>query len=73
MSDRKLTKVVAGLFIAAMIMGPGPGLRLINPDPSDPDAVYTFLGIPTVYAWGLFWYLIQLVAILVAYRRLWRE
>ena len=56
-----------------MIMGPGPGLRLINPDPSDPDAVYTFLGIPTVYAWGLFWYLIQLVAILVAYRRLWRE
>ena len=42
MSDRKLTKVVAGLFIAAMIMGPGPGLRLINPDPSDPNAVYTF-------------------------------
>ena len=73
MSDRKLTKVVAGLFIAAMIMGPGPGLRLINPDPSDQDAVYTFLGIPTVYAWGLFWYLIQLAAILVAYRRLWRE
>lgn len=66
-------RLVIAAFVLAMLMGPGPGLRLINPDPSDPNAVFTFMGIPTVYAWGLFWYLVQLVAIIVAYKKLWRD
>ena len=56
-----------------MIMGPGPGLRLINPDATDPNASFTYMGIPTVYAWGLFWYAIQLIAIIIAYKKLWTE
>ena len=56
-----------------MIMGPGPGLRLINPDASDPNATFLFAGIPIIYAWGLFWYAIQLIAIIIAYKKLWKE
>jgi hypothetical protein len=73
MSDKSLRNLIIAAFVVAMIMGPGPGLRLINPDASDPNAIFTFLGIPTVYAWGLFWYVIQLIAIIVAYKKLWKE
>ena len=55
----------------AMLMGPGLGLRLVNPDPSDPNATYTVLGLPIIYVWGLFWYAVQLVAIVVAYKKIW--
>lgn len=63
--------VLIGLFLLAVFMGAGPGLRLINPDPDDPSATFTVLGLPTVYAWGLLWYVVQLAVIVVAYRRYW--
>ena len=73
LTDRSLKRLIISVFVLAMIMGPGPGLRLVNPDAADPSATFTFLGIPTIYAWGLFWYFIQLAAIIVAYKRLWKE
>ena len=73
MTNRRLRNAVIITFVLAMFMGPGPGLRLVNPDASDPGAMFTFAGIPIVYAWGLFWYFVQLIAIIVAYRKLWIE
>lgn len=73
MSERTLKHIVIAVFLLAMVMGPGPGLRLINPDASDPNATFTFAGIPILYAWGLFWYFVQLVAIIIAYKKLWKE
>jgi hypothetical protein len=73
LTDRSLKHLVISAFVVAMIMGPGPGLRLINPDASDPDATFLFAGIPIIYAWGLFWYAIQLIAIIIAYKKLWKE
>ena len=73
MTDRTIKRLVIAAFVLAMFMGPGPGLRLINPDPSDPNATFTFAGVPILYAWGLFWYFVQLVAIIIAYKKLWNE
>ena len=58
-------------MVFAMLMGPGPGLRFVNPDITDPNATYVFLGIPIIYAWGLFWFAIQIVIVLVAYFKVW--
>ena len=56
-----------------MLMGSGPGIRLFNPDISDPHAVFTIFGMPKIYVWGLFWYVIQLAALLVAYFKIWKN
>ncbi|MBN97632.1 MAG: hypothetical protein CME16_00070 [Gemmatimonadetes bacterium] len=61
------------LFLLAVFMGAGPGLRLINPDPLDPDAAFTALGLPVIYLWGLSWYAVQFAVILYAYLYCWRE
>ena len=73
MSRKKLGWLLFGLFCLALVMGPGPGNHLINPDPDDPEAARFFLGIPIVYAWALFWYGVQAIAVGTAYFKLWRD
>ena len=68
---RKLSILLTAIFLVSMFMGSGPGLHLINPDPTDPNAVFTFLGLPKIYAWGLLWYAVQLTVILIAYFKIW--
>jgi len=58
-------------FLLATLMGAGPGVYLINPDPADPGSRFLLAGVPIVYAWGLFWYAVQLGVVLVAYFCLW--
>lgn len=70
---QKLGRILAVAFVLALILGPGPGLRLINPDINDPNAAYTVFGLPKVYAWGLFWYGVELAIILTAYFKIWRS
>ena len=41
-----LAIVLSILFVLALVMGPGPGLYLVNPDPADPTATFAVLGIP---------------------------
>ena len=64
---------LAALFALALLMGPGPGIYLVNPDPSDSDAARFILGVPIVYAWAAFWFGVQALVILLAYRLLWRD
>ncbi len=56
-----------------MFMGPGPGLRLVNPEPNAPREALLFLGLPVIYAWGLFWYGVQAVVVITASITLWRS
>ena len=70
---RHLAVLLSCLFLLTMVMGSGPGLHLVNPDPGDPAAAFTLWGLPKLYVWGLSWYGVQLAVILVAYFKLWRS
>ena len=70
MDRKKLATLLTVIFLLAMFMGSGPGLRLINPDLGDPNAIFIILGLPKVYVWGLVWYGVQLSVILIAYFKL---
>jgi len=61
------------LLLVTMLMGVGPGLRLINPDPALPASRFSVFGLPRVYAWGLLWYALQLLVIFVACFTIWRS
>ena len=69
---RKLGALLTCLFLLAMVMGSGPGLRLVNPDPGDAATAFTLWGLPKLYVWGLLWYAAQLAVIVVAYFKVWR-
>ncbi len=70
---RHLAVLLTCLFLLTMVMGSGPGLHLVNPDPGDATTAFTVWGLPKLYAWGLLWYGAQLAVILVAYFKLWRS
>jgi hypothetical protein len=63
---KPLAWILAAVFVLSMIMGTGPGVALVN----RPHAIF---GVPLVYAWGIFWYLIQVVVALIAYFALWES
>ena len=76
MEDSKKRKLAISLSVAmvvAMLMGPGPGLRLINPDINSASPSFTIAGIPVIYVWGLFWFVVQITIIVVAYFTVWNE
>ncbi len=73
MAQRRLTILLITIFSLALLMGPGPGNLLINPEPGDPDARRFIFGMPIVYAWALLWFGVQAACVVVAYFLLWRE
>ena len=70
MFKTRLSKILAAIFVFAAIMGPGPGLYLVNPSPGDSSPA-TFLGMPILFAWAVFWFFVQAGVVLVAYCKLW--
>lgn len=70
---RRLAWALSITFLLAMVMGPGPGLYLVNPAPDAPRESYLLWGMPIVYVWGLFWYVVQVVVIVTAYICIWRR
>ena len=69
-SEKRLAKILIAIFIFALIMGPGPGLYLINGYAAEGG---TILGIPAMYAWAVFWCVVEAGVIATAYVKLWRE
>ena len=70
---KKLSIYLSGAMVFAMLMGPGPGLRLVNPDVNDPSASFSVAGIPVIYLWGLFWFIVQVIIVGIAYFTVWDE
>ena len=72
MFKTQLSKILALIFVFATIMGPGPGLYLVNP--SQEEAVpATILGMPALFAWAVFWFIVQGGVVIVAYKKLWTK
>ncbi|HJN90775.1 MAG TPA: hypothetical protein QGG93_10630 [Verrucomicrobiota bacterium] len=70
---RLLGLVLFLVFALAMVMGPGPGLRMVNPEPTAARDSLLFLGLPMIYAWGLFWYGVQAVVVVTACLTIWKS
>ena len=68
---RTLARCLTGVFLFALVMGPGPGIYLINPDPGDAEASTSVFGMPIVYVWAVFWAMVMGLAVVVAYAFLW--
>ena len=70
-SSKRLGTILSLVFVVAVVMGAGPGLYLVNPDPSDPETKVAWLGVPIVYAWVTIWFLVQAGVVLLAYLFVW--
>lgn len=64
-SRRRLGVIVTIVFVIALIMGPGPGVMLVQGT--------SFMGFPAIYAWALFWYAVEVAAVVVAYFFVWSD
>ncbi|MCH2367557.1 MAG: hypothetical protein MK554_10130, partial [Planctomycetes bacterium] len=79
MSDRRETGnkslpiVLTLVFILAMVMGPGPGVYLVDPGPGHEGPVPTLLGLPAVYAWAVLWFGVQAAVLVTAYFTVWAD
>ena len=68
----RLGWILAAIFAFAMIMGPGPGVYLVNPGPEEGQGATVFCNVPVIYLWTLFWCGVQVVVVLLAYTKLWK-
>jgi len=71
--SRRLPRLLLALMAFALIMGPGPGILLVNPDPADPQAIPLLAGMPVIWLWAIFWCLVQASSVLIAYFTVWKE
>ena len=77
MSDRSetgnkgLSIILTLVFILAMVMGPGPGVYLVDPGPDHEGPSPTLLGLPAIYAWAVLWFGVQAVVLVTAYITVW--
>ncbi len=69
--NKRLSLILAMVFIFAMVMGPGPGVYLVNPGADHEGPAPTLLGLPIVYAWAVIWFGVQAAVLLTAYFTLW--
>ena len=69
----RLSIVLGVVFVLALLMGAGPGIYLINPDPASSGPAPTWLGMPIVYTWVVFWTFVQGAVVLVAYFSVWNS
>ena len=70
---RTLTRWLIGVFVVALLMGPGPGIYLISAKTTGNASGLTLWGMPIVYVWAVFWATVMWGAVLVAYTKLWIE
>lgn len=68
---RRLSFLLTALFSLALIMGPGPGNGLIRSHPGQPPAV--ILGMPVLYVWTIFWFLVMASVVVTAAIFLWSD
>ena len=63
-----MTRVFLSILAVALVMGPGPGMYLVNDLARDGHSV---AGIPVLYAWAVFWFGVMAVCVLGLHRLVW--
>ena len=69
-NPKRLPLVLGVIFLSALILGPGPGANLIDGSPAEPNFLF---GIPALYLWLVFWFLVMAACVVTAARTLWTE
>ena len=69
--NKRLSSILALVFVFAMILGPGAGVYLVNPGPNHDGPAPTLLGLPIVYAWAVLWFGVQAAVLVTAYLTIW--
>ncbi len=67
---KRLTWLLSALFILALVMGPGPGLYLINGYAASGGMI---LGLPALYFWAVFWCAVEAGVVIAAYKLVWKN
>ena len=68
---KRLGRILVVVFVLALIMGPGPGLLLVNR--AEQLSLLGGFKLPYLYAWGLLWYGVEAACVVLAYFFVWRE
>jgi len=68
--NQKISWILATIFLLALIMGPGPGLYIVNDFAAKGGSLF---GIPILYVWAIFWFGVEAVVILFAYFVIWND
>ncbi|MCH2065050.1 MAG: hypothetical protein MK194_15150 [Roseibacillus sp.] len=58
------------IFLVALVLGPGPGATLIDGTKEAPNI---WFGIPALYLWVVFWFLVMAACIVTAALTVWKE
>lgn len=62
--------LLSAIFLLALVLGPGPGATLIDGTPEEPNI---WFGIPALYLWVVFWFLVMAGCIIIAARTVWKD
>lgn len=68
---RRLSAGLTAIFLLALIMGPGPGNGLVRSPSGEGPA--QLLGVPLLYAWTVFWFLVMASVVVTAAAYLWSD
>ena len=71
--NKRRSLILALVFIFAMVMGPGPGVYLVNPGADHEGPAPPLLGLPIVSAWAVLWFGVQAVVLVTAYFTVWAD
>ena len=58
------------IFLVALVLGPGPGATLIDGTTEPPNI---WFGIPALYLWVVFWFLVMAAYIVTAALTVWKD
>ena len=63
-------RILVVVFLLALILGPGPGATLLD---GSADAPRFIAGIPALYLWLVFWFVVMATCVVTAARTVWKD
>lgn len=67
---RRIGIILGVVFACALVLGPGPGAGWVDGTVEAPNFL---MGVPVLYLWVVFWFLVMAGCVVVAAKTLWRD